>query len=138
MRFRLLSYVAAMLLLAGVLGMNLTPLRYAEYASFLHPDVDVIDDDENRPVAGLSDTTFVVEYGWPFLAATGAISCFDDFTSRREESCPPFDEMNRTWHLPALAANIAIGLAIPIAGLFACEFVLRRWGRTRVDNWSGC
>ena len=37
----------------------------------------------------------------------------------------------QVWHWPALALNIAVGLAIPIAGLLVCEFVLRRYAPRR-------
>jgi hypothetical protein len=125
MRFHLLSYVAAMFLLAGVIGVNLTPGTHAEYTSLWFPDM--MDGDESRPLDDMFETTFMVEYGWPFPAATGMISCFGDFAGQREESCPPFSEMNRTWHWSALALNSAIGAVIVIAGLVACESVLRRY-----------
>lgn len=101
MRFRLLSYVAAMLLLAGVLGVNLTPLTYPD-------DLMISSVSENA-----SWGTTVDRYGWPFV-------------------CASFHTPNLLfgwleWHWLALASDIFIGLAIPIAGLLASEFVLWRY-----------
>jgi len=41
------------------------------------------------------------------------------------------DDDGLNWNWPALAFNIAIGLAIPIVGLLTCEFVLRRYAPRR-------
>ena len=40
-------------------------------------------------------------------------------------------EPSLLWHWSALAANIVVGLAIPIAGFFVSEFVLRRYSPRR-------
>ncbi len=103
MRFRLLSYMAAMLLLAGVLGANLTSAICPRDFGWGH--------------------SFWAEaeqqYGWPFAAV----------------SVGAYKPIIR-WHWVGLSLDIAIGLAIPIAGLLTCEFAFRRWGRDR--NKKAC
>ena len=109
MRFRLLSYVCAMLLLAGVVGANLTPVPHHA------PSEGRIQVKGEFLMFGyLAETGGGC--GWPFTALRYA-----DF--RHDGPVLRYYEYNWMY----LALNIAIGLAIPIAGLFACEFVLRRW-----------
>jgi len=62
------------------------------------------------------------EYGWPFRAVTVC-----GFGKDRRENSADFAFI----HYPALALNIVIGLAMPIASLFACEFVLGRYAPRR-------
>ena len=100
MRFRLLSYVCSILLLAGMLGANLTLMNS--------------DDWFNGIECG--------EYGWP-------LSCVFYFVGVK--SLQTGQELMIRVEWPYLALNIVIGLAIPIAGLFACEFVLRRYAKGR-------
>jgi len=112
MRFRLLSYVAAMLLLAGVLGVNLTPVTQE----------DIIARGKYRDVVRLT------ELGWPKTAG---------LQWERTTVWPSNTSVEDSWGVwkwRPLIINIAIGLAIPIAGLFACEFVLRRYApRPKVE-----
>ena len=122
MRFRLLSYVAAMLLLAGVLGANLTPISY--------PDLT---DAPPCPILPYSESWFYgtarrVCYGWPCTPLMYVIPQEKQSMWLDSELVylPPPNPIP-VWSYSALVANIAIGLAIPIAGLFACEFVLRRF-----------
>ena len=121
MRFRLRSYVCAMLLLAGVLGANLTPVTYVlRFTSTGSPD-------------GI-ETHFTQqsEYGWPcsaLWAETSEAYLLREYLALPEPRRSSWWGPMRFWNWRALALNIAIGLAIPIAALFACEFVLRRWGR---------
>jgi len=99
-----------MLLLAGVLGANL--------ASMVRPCHVSIKLGRSSPPFWVDTNVWhwtKVGYGWPFECVTRLV--FD------------IDKALVTWKWPALAADIGIGLAIPIAGLLACEFVLRRWGK---------
>ena len=100
MRFRLLSYVAAILLLAGVVGVNVTPVTYST---------------PNDPYY-----LYITEYGWPFAVRVATNVPGAQWNYNRGGVPPTLDWL-------AWIYNIAIGLAIPIAGLFACEFVLRRF-----------
>jgi len=121
-RFSLLSLLVGVVLAGGVGWLNVRkpPVLYATA--------------QNRAF-------YAHSYGWPFVT----------YFARPEEPCPtlpPLDDPEIAvyrqkifelmwlgppkelhWQWPGLAANIAIGLAIPIAALLACEFALRRWGR---------
>ena len=101
-----------MLLLAGVVGANLTPSKERRTGGFR---------DSDGTLLFICDRSF----GWPFEA----------FGRRNLVLDPPPESDSivevELWSIKALALNIVIGLAIPIAGLFACEFVLRRWGKAK-------
>jgi len=134
MRFRLLSYVAAMLLLAGVLGANLTPLVYSENEFTIVDDVV-----PNNPHDGdlhYAQRVFCIEYGWPATAWQHVSWVRTDLPRAGDPVAEWLDEIPSAegWYWRALSLNIAIGLAIPIAGLLLCEFVLRRYApRRKVD-----
>ena len=130
MRFRLLSYMAAILLLSGVLGANLMPVTSTRPPDPLWGRATIFTDPEGnsfvhgpRPMPEAWDCT---RYGWPLTASTSE-------WFRWPPDCLTGGEPFRvwSWHWSALVTNIAIGLAIPIAGLQACEFVLRRYSPRR-------
>jgi len=111
MRFRLMSYVAAMLLLAGMLGVNLigTPCT--------HPD-------------GAFLAREAVTYGWPFTAAMRWLS----HPSMREWEPPPTEafvyqhgQWHVVWHWGSLFADVVVGVVVAFCGLVACERLLRRF-----------
>jgi len=124
MRFRLLSYVVGILLLSGLLGLNLTMW-------LMHPSEST--PEEARDFLGVG---CIAQYGWPFAAVSSLSPAEGSFYWRDLSSEPP--KLIRLpgnsvyiWHWPALIADTVIGLAIPIAGLLACEFVLRRYASRR-------
>ena len=110
MRFRLLSYVAAMLLLAGVLGANLTAVPHPESLGPVFVDLG---DAECPPFVRQPEY-----YGWPFCAV---LNCSYTTLGGRKATG------HLEWYWDGVSGNAIVGLAIPIAGLLACEFVLRRW-----------
>ena len=122
MRFRLLSYLAAMLLLAGVVGTNVTPRVASGNAGYTGCRWD-------GKAVTFSGQDHIAYYGWPFAAlefvkASEKFELFHRKTAHKRVQLPPQSLL--VWHYPALAFDIAIGLAIPIAGMFACEFMLRK------------
>jgi len=116
MRFRLLSYMAALLLLAGVLGLNLTPVT--EY--------------NVNTGAGTTLHETSIRYGWPMIVLIRTSAKVEEFPGVGTVA-----ESEPVLHTPGLApalANMAIGLAISIAGLLTCEFVLRKYApRPKVE-----
>jgi len=127
MRFRLLSYVAAILLLAGVLGANLTPRTTTDIRA---PNRPPLYSGDPRCEMGAVYVEYITHreacFGWPITAVIADYERSIDFRygDLRYE---PFIPVQRTWYYPAFALDIAICLAISIAGLLACEFVLRRY-----------
>jgi hypothetical protein len=111
MRFRLLSYMAAMLLLAGVMGANLTPRT--EY--------------DKRVFDGGMWTEIFTRHGWPKDVRVQQSVSVEGFPFAidgvEDVSIEP------SWDYSALVGDFIVGLAIPIVGLLACEFVFRRWGQ---------
>ena len=107
MRFGLLSYIVAILLLTVVLGVNLTA-RSVENAS--------------RSRATLREDLRRRYFGWPLVAVeVGEARTYGPSAKRAR-----WVAFIRLWHYRALAANIAFGLALPLAGLVGCEMLLRR------------
>jgi len=141
MRFRLLSYVAAMLLLAGVAGVNLTPVTVTDQRELIWYSTDEgLGADE--PIC-LDRAVHHASYGWPTAALIHNTAEFAPVDKRLPVDASPwppipvtdltgFDspvssELSHIWLWPAFVLD----LAIPIVGLLACEFVLRRYASRR-------
>ena len=126
MRFRLLSYVAAILLLSGVLGANLVPgVSYTGGQRTCWAQGDRLTNFFFGP------PTWYVFYGWPLTVrgfwGSGNLECFSHSTGVGIPSGLQLTSDFDGWRWVPLALNIAIGLAIAVAGLVVCEFALRRY-----------
>ena len=117
MRCYFLGYMGGVLVLAGVLGANLTP--------------------RTKPSIGFGgswnpyDQKWIAfrhsHFGWPYMAMRqGEMQISPD----PSQSCR-WTLFARRWYHKAFALDIAIGLAIPIACLLSCEFMLRRFSPRR-------
>ena len=133
MRFRLLSWITAIVLLSGALGANLVPgVSYTNGARLCLAQGGRLSNFSFGPA------TWSVSYGWPLTVREfWASGNLDDFSYSTGVGIPSGVQLTpdfNGWHWDRLTLNSGIGLAIAIAGLLACEFILRRYApRPKVE-----
>ena len=111
-RFSLLSLLVGVVLAGGVGGLNVRPSIFAS----------------GKYQLVMGDTHL---YGWPLVAYRGiawpeGLQLNSDVAADREVLNYILSLPADGWSWPALAANIAIGLAIVFGGAGACEWRVRR------------